>query len=109
MLDGYDLTSMLTERLPSPRTSMFFYRDYRLMAVRNGRYKAHYITQDSYVPGSNKATEHDPPLIYDLETDIGEKRNIAGKRADVLAEINAVTEEHRGRMKFADSQLDRKP
>jgi arylsulfatase A-like enzyme len=108
VLDGYDLSSLLTAGEPSPRKSMFFYRDYRLMAVRHGRYKAHYITQDSYVPGSNKATKHDPPLVYDVETDISEKRDIAGQHAEVLAEIAEVTAAHQARMKFADSQLDRK-
>lgn len=108
VLDGHDLSGMLTENQPSPRKSMFFYRDFRLMAVRHGRYKAHFITQDSYVPGSNMATEHNPPLVYDLETDISEKRNIAGKRPEVVAAITKATEEHRAHMKFADSQLDRK-
>ena len=108
VLDGYDLSGMLTEHQPSPRKSMFFYRDFRLMAVRHGRFKAHYITQDSYVPGSNQATTHDPPLIYDLETDIGEKRNIADKRQDIVAAIAKLTAEHQAKMKFADSQLDRK-
>ncbi len=107
-LDGYDLSAMLTGHQPSPRKSMFFYRDYRLMAVRHGRYKAHYITQDSYVPGSNQATDHDPPLVYDLHIDIGEKRNIAGQRPDVVAAIAKVTKEHQADMQFTDSQLDRK-
>ena len=108
VLDGYDLSAMLTENQPSPRKSMFFYRDFRLMAVRHGRHKAHYITQDSYVPGSNKSTSHDPPLIYDLEVDISEKRNFAGKRDDVLALIRDVTDAHQARMTPAPSQLDRK-
>ena len=108
VLDGYDLSAMLIENQPSPRESMFFYRDLRLMAVRHGRYKAHFITQDSYVKGSNVATPHDPPLVYDLETDIGEKRNIAARRADVVAKIAKVTAEHQAGMKFAESQLDRK-
>jgi arylsulfatase A-like enzyme len=108
VLDGYDLSGMLTKQRPSPRKAMFFYRDYRLMAVRHGRFKAHFITQDSYVPGSNQATTHDPPLIYDLQIDIGEKRNIADKRPDALSAIRRVTEDHQAGMKFAKSQLDRK-
>ena len=108
VLDGFDLSAMLGGHGGSPRKSMFFYRDYRLMAIRHGRYKAHYITQDSYVPGSNQATTHDPPLIYDLETDIGEKRNIANKNPDLVLMINKATAKHQAAMKFKDSQLDRK-
>ncbi len=109
VLDGFDLSAMLSGNAPSPRKSMFFYRDYRLMAIRHGRFKAHYITQDSYVPGANKATNHQPPLLYDLEIDLGEKRNLAKTKLDVLADIERVRTEHQSQMKFADSQLDRKP
>jgi arylsulfatase A-like enzyme len=109
VLDGFDLTTMLIEQRPSPRQSMFYYRDNRLMAVRHGRYKAHYITQDSYVPGSQHATEHDPPLLYDLEIDLGELRNLAETHEHVLDEIERVKLAHQATMRVADSQTDRKP
>lgn len=109
MLDGYDLSATLINQQPSPRETMFYYRDYRLMAVRQGRYKAHYITQDSYVPGSNIATDHDPPLLYDLETDLGEKRDIAKDHPELVERIEALKQEHLASMKPAESQTDRKP
>ncbi len=109
VLDGFDLTGMLVEQRPSPRESMFFYRDYRLMAVRHGRFKAHYITQDSYVPGASGPTTHEIPLLYDLEVDLGETRDLAAQRPNVLAEIERIKAEHQASMKFTDSQLDRKP
>jgi arylsulfatase A len=109
VLDGFDLTGLLVEQRPSPRESMFYYRDYRLMAVRHGRFKAHYITQDSYVPGSNKATTHDVPLLYDLEVDLGESRDLAEQHPGVVAEIERIKSEHVKSMQFIDSQLDRKP
>lgn len=109
VLDGFDLSAMLVEQRPSPRESMFYYRDYRLMAVRNGRFKAHYITQDSYVPGSNRATTHEVPLLYDLEVDLGESRDLSAQRPQVLATIERIKSEHEAAMRFTDSQLDRKP
>jgi arylsulfatase A-like enzyme len=108
VLDGFDLSGMLVDGKPGPRESMFYYRDYRLMAIRHGRYKAHYITQDSYVPGSNQATTHDVPLLYDLEVDLGEKRDLAKSHPEVLREIERIRAAHEATMKFADSQLDRK-
>lgn len=108
VLDGFDLTETLVDQEPSPRESMFYYRDFRLMAIRHGRYKAHYITQDSYVPGSNKPTVHDPPLLFDLEVDLGEKRNLAETHPKVLQEIERVKKKHEENMVFAESQLDRK-
>jgi len=107
VLDGYDLSRMLTERDVSPRKTMFYYRDYRLMAIRHGRYKTHYITQGSYGIGG-KEQQHDPPLLFDLETDIGEQRNIADKHPEILAEIERVRSEHEATMTFAVSQNDRK-
>ena len=109
VLDGFDLSGTLSQQQPSPRRSMFFYRDFRLMAIRHGRYKAHYITQDSYVPGSNKSTTHDPPLLYDLEIDLRESRDLASSRVEVLEEIEQVKKAHQAAMQFSDSQLDRKP
>ena len=108
VLDGVDITATLLDGTSTPRKSIFYYRDYRLMAVRHGRFKAHYITQDSYVPGSQKATTHEVPLLYDLEIDLGERRNLAAKRPKVLAEIEAIKREHEAQMRFTDSQLDRK-
>lgn len=109
VIDGYDLSPTLFEQKSSPRKSMFYYRDRRLMAIRDGRYKAHFITQDSYVPGSNQATEHDPPLLYDLETDLGERRNIATQRPEVIDRIRRIKARHETTMVMAPSQTDRKP
>lgn len=108
VLDGHDLSEMLVNQSSSPRESMFYYRDFRLMAIRHGRYKAHYMTQDSYVPGSNVSTEHDPPLLYDLEIDLGERRDISTSNQSVLEEIQAIKVAHDADMKFANSQTDRK-
>ncbi len=109
VLDGHDLSATLVEQASSPRESMFYYRDNRLMAVRRGRYKAHFITQDSYVPGSNVVTNHDPPLLYDLEIDLGEKRDIASEHPDVVEQIIKLKREHESAMEMAESQTDRKP
>jgi arylsulfatase A-like enzyme len=108
VLDGYDLTSSLVGQQPSPRDSMFYYRDYRLMAVRHGRFKAHFITQDSYVPGSQLVTDHDPPLLYDLEVDLGEKRDIAAANPEIVNQIIQLRQSHEKTIQPAPSQLDRK-
>ncbi|KAA5544575.1 sulfatase [Roseiconus nitratireducens] len=109
VLDGFDLTAMLTSDAPSPRETFFYYRDSRLMAVRHGRYKAHLITQDSYTPAARTPTKHDPPLLYDLETDIGEKRDVAQQHPDVLKQIAEIIRQHEKNLVVAPSQCDRKP
>jgi len=71
MMDTNDLTATLAGNGPSPRKEMFYWRDTRLMAVRFGKYKAHFVTQDAYT--KEPPVEHDPPLLFDLEVDPGEK------------------------------------
>lgn len=108
MLDGYDLTQTLTSESPSPRESFFYYRDSRLMAARHGRYKAHLITQDSYTKESRVVNKHDPPLLYDLELDISEKRDIAKSNPDLVKKLQDIIADHQSKMVIAKSQCDRK-
>lgn len=107
-LDGYDLSETLTTDAPSPRETFFYYRDSRLMAARHGRYKAHLITQDSYTKEARIANEHDPPLLYDLELDISEKRNIAAGNPELVKDLQRVIAQHQSEMVIAPSQCDRK-
>jgi hypothetical protein len=102
-LDGYDITPALTGG-KSPRSEMFFYRGYELMAARLGPWKAHFLTQPGY--GQPQPETHDPPLLYNLEVDPGESYNVAAKHPEVLAEIKALVEKHRAGLQPATSQLD---
>lgn len=108
ILDGFDLSATLVDGQASPRESMFYYRDNRLMAVRHGNHKAHYITQTSYRSDSGKPHTPDVPQLYDLNVDIGEARDIAKKRPDILAKIDQVKRDHESTMTIAPSVLDRK-
>ncbi|MEM9587376.1 MAG: sulfatase [Planctomycetota bacterium] len=105
VLDGHDLTAMLTQQRPSPRETLFYYRDTRLMAIRHGRYKAHYITQLSYRK-NELLTDHDPPLIYDLEIDLAEGRDLASKRPDLVEQFAEIKAEHQRTMVIAKSLVD---
>ncbi len=104
VLDGYDLSPVLFESAPSPRQIMFYYRGRRLYAIRNGRYKAHYITQDCY-GGPHPRNHHDPPLLYDLGKDPAEKFNIADKHPQILAEIEKIKKMHQTNLVPGKDQL----
>ena len=108
VLDGDDLSKTWTAGKPSPRDSLFYYRDNRLMAVRHGRFKAHYVTQDAYTKAGRQATKHEPPVLFDLETDIGEKRDVAKQYPRVLKQIDGKKQQHEAATPIAESQLDRK-
>ncbi|NP_999677.1 arylsulfatase precursor [Strongylocentrotus purpuratus] len=92
--DGKCLKSVLLEGASSPHDDFFYYCKDTLMAVRVGKYKAHFKTQtdssqmklgercdggfplDDYFLCSDCegdcVTEHNPPIMFDLEKDPGE-------------------------------------
>jgi arylsulfatase A-like enzyme len=94
-LDGYDLTPVLKRKAESPRDRMFFYRVHRLYAARKGPYKAHFITQGRYGSQPKQPQQHDPPKLYHLGHDPREKFNIASQHPEILADIEAMVEQHR--------------
>ena len=81
-------------RGPSPRNSLFYYWDSELRAVRKGNYKAHFITSGAYGEGEPRA-EHNPPLLFNLAEDPGERYDIAAAHPDVVADLVKEAEAHR--------------
>jgi arylsulfatase A-like enzyme len=93
-LDGIDLSKTLLDNETSPRESMLYYRSGELYAYRKGPYKLHLITQGAYqMPPSR--TEHESPLLFNLQTDPGERFNIAEKNPEIVAEMLLEIEAHR--------------
>jgi arylsulfatase A len=105
VLDGVDLSPMVLEEKPSPRGEVFYYRGTRLMAVRQGAWKAHFMTQESYT-GNNELLTHDPPLLYNLEADPGEQRDVAEAHPDVVASIAKLAASHKAGVEPVPSQLE---
>ncbi len=101
--DGFDLSGTLLEGKPSPRQEIFYYRAGELFAVRSGPWKAHFWTQTGYT--EPEPTRHDPPLLFQLDEDPGEKYDRAGERPDVLDAINRVVRLHEGQMERGENQL----
>jgi arylsulfatase A len=93
-LDSVDLTPALAGTGPSPRTELFYYWDNELRAVREGRYKLHFITSGAYGEGGAR-TEHTPPLLFDLSVDPGERFDIAADHPGVVTRLVAAAEAHR--------------
>ena len=104
--DSVDLAPALFGTEPSPRETMFFYRDAALYAVRNGPWKAHLRTKPSFGEGAEVA--HDPPLLYHLGVDPGEKWDLGAKHPNITAELKALAEAHRAAVKPAENQLERR-
>nr|XP_040132047.1 arylsulfatase A isoform X5 [Ictidomys tridecemlineatus] len=99
-LDGFDLSPVLLGTGKSPRKSHFFYPAYPdeihgVFAVRSGKYKAHFYTQDRVSEAGLKLVVL-PPQYIRLKTiqtiSLQKKRNIAQ-----LHLITTVTQHHTGR------------
>jgi arylsulfatase A len=105
-IDGVDLAPLLTGKGRSPRDTMFFYRDTKLFAVRKGPYKAHLVTRSAY--GPDQPVSHDPPLLYHLGVDPGEKFDVGKDHPDVLADLRKLAAEHEAAMKPGELQLEKR-
>ncbi|MGB0198844.1 MAG: sulfatase family protein [Flavobacteriaceae bacterium] len=95
--DGVDLSSVLLDGNESPRNEVFYYFKRELYAVRVGAFKAHFVTEDVYVPTPNK-TYHDPPLLFNLNEDPSERFNIADQYPEVIKHIQEITAKHKKNM-----------
>jgi arylsulfatase A-like enzyme len=102
-IDGADILPLLAGQGKVERGAYFYYRGTRLFAARLGRYKAHYMTQSGYGPGPEK---HDPPLLFDLETDPGESFDVAKAHPETLAAIAHEVERHQAALRPAPTQLE---
>ncbi len=105
VIDGVSMTEMLLGTGKSKREVMFFYRGRRLMAVRKGPWKAHFITQAGY---REKPKKHDPPLLFHLEHDPSEKYDVAKDNPDVIADILQRIEDHKAKLKPVESELEKR-
>jgi len=100
--DSLDLSETLLEGTPSPRQEWFYYgQPGNLWAARVGDYKLVYESWESL--GTEKQIgwrgyanhrKHDPPLLFDLTTDVGERWDVASDKSQVVKHIEAITEKH---------------
>jgi len=93
-MDGVDLRAPLTGAGASPRHVLYYYWDNELRAIRRDAYKAHFITSDAYGEGEPRKA-HNPPLLFNLADDPGERHNIAALHPDIVAELTRLADTHR--------------
>ena len=104
IMDSYNLIPALFEGKSSPRDIFFYYRGRQLYAVRKGNYKLHLITEDSYQK-DNRKTYHDPPLLFNIQIDHGEKYNIFSENPEIVRDILKDVEKHKSAMIPGEDQL----
>ncbi len=104
VMDSYDLSPVLFDQKQSPRNSFFYYRGTLIYAARVGAHKAHFITEYNYRKDKER-TVHDPPLLYNLNSDPGEQYDIAAGNEDIIKQIMNEVEKHNQNMVKGEDQL----
>ncbi|MBK1825560.1 sulfatase family protein [Haloferula rosea] len=107
-IDGKDISGLLTGKTKdSPHEFFFYYNGLDLQAVRNEKWKLHFprtpkdqpywAKQDS---GKRVHTTLKKPLLFDLEGDVGEKKNVIAQHPEVVNELKKQAD--RARIEIGD-------
>jgi arylsulfatase len=82
-IDGLDLSQLFLGKTEiSPRKDFYYYDSGRLAAVRDTRWKLHM-----------RGPDEEPRMLYDLENDPGETKDVTSLHPDVVARLSAMGEE----------------
>jgi len=103
--DSHDLLPILTATGSSTREMLFYYRGYRLMAVRKGPWKMHLLTQNAY--GQPEPVTHERPLLFHLDHDPSEKHDLGEKHPELIAQLMKDVQQHQSTLNPAPSQLEK--
>lgn len=101
VIDGQDICDLIhgTPKSKSPTNAFYYYRRTRLEAVRSGRWKLHRIQPVDKVwakySRAEDAVEITELLLFDLDTDIGERTNVAAQHPDVVTKLMKLIEQAR--------------
>jgi arylsulfatase A-like enzyme len=102
IIDGKDIWPLLSgQTKASPHEALFYFNGLHVRAVRSGPWKLFVSAPGeeqqkgkAAVTGNStaKRTQPDgslsgPPLLYNLDTDIGEKTDVAAKNPDVVKKL----------------------
>src|SRR5690606_34922508 len=87
------------------RETHFYYRGETLYAVRRGPWKAHFITQWAYTPGS-AASVPPTPELYNLDVDPSEQYDLSERHPEIIEEIRRAVAEHEAGLVRVPSRLE---
>jgi arylsulfatase A-like enzyme len=114
-IDGRDITPLLTDpaRAKTPHDALYFYWGQELQAVRSGKWKLHFPHNYRSLAGAPGADGKPGPYadrmielsLFDLESDIGESRNIADQHSEVVERLKQLAD--RARDDLGDSATKR--
>ena len=101
IIDGHDISPLLhgMASATSPTEAFYYYAHTRLEAVRSGRWKLHLSRPEderwSVFGAPSETAALAEPLLFDLDSDIGERTNVAAQHPQVIARLSALAEKAR--------------
>jgi arylsulfatase A-like enzyme len=96
IIDGVDMTPVLFGTGPGRREVMFYYFTDQLYAVRKGPFKLHLTTYSRQFP--QPPQKQDPPLLFHLAHDPGERFDVASAHPEVVADLLREVEQYRANL-----------
>lgn len=89
IIDGKDILDLMLrpEEARSPHPAFYYYFMSQLRAVRSGRWKLHLGLDPMLEKWHGNPTGKCDAALYDLETDIGEKKNVMAAHPEVVKKL----------------------
>jgi arylsulfatase A len=93
-IDGLDVWPLLAGKTRvSPHEALFYFNGNRLEAVRSGPWKLAIMPQGTGMPpGAAQPVTHAGSRLYNLDTDIGERNDVAVEHPDVVKRLEKLIE-----------------
>ncbi|MCX6898107.1 MAG: sulfatase [Verrucomicrobia bacterium] len=93
-LDGCDIWPLLSgESKQTPHDVFYYFRGFKLEAVRSGPWKLHLGVAAPKAKAKAKAqAQPSEPQLYNLDTDIGESANVAKENPDMVKKLQSLAE-----------------
>jgi len=94
LVDGRDMTPLLVgaDGAKTPHEAFFYYNDKRLEAVRSGQWKLILFAPPPKEAADDPTFKPRGPELYNLVDDIGEKKNLAAEKPDIVDRLTALAE-----------------
>ncbi|MGE9270853.1 MAG: sulfatase-like hydrolase/transferase, partial [Verrucomicrobiales bacterium] len=117
-IDGKDISGLVTgETQDGPHEFFFYYNGLNLQAVRNAQWKLHFPRTPNDQPywakndsGKRVYTSLKEPMLFDLDKDPGEKKNVIRQHPEIVDELGRQAEHARRELGDLDTVgFDQRP
>ena len=99
VIDGQNLLPVLREEAPSPHEALYYYKDRRLLGVRQGKWK---VLRRPMTDNGGTTSLRQGPFLFNLETDPSESYSLIGSEPEIARRLVEMLEER-------DAEIERNP